>query len=449
MAMTILPQQRGDWAEALSGLGKGLGGGTASALEGLAQRKLREVQGRAKSNKLMKAIPGITPEVADLIQDFEGNPETQRHLIQLAASGLLGGQPKEYAQQAEQLIGPEQHIPEQHQVQQQQEQIPQDLSELLNSAFPLRQLQQQNGLGALLGNQQQEPAIQKQQQLQAQQLAQAQQQVKPSPPQITPDERQKRIAEAFLSPQERAAAKKADSAERIKKWEYNKDLIQKSDAEYRNAKVRLEDLNRFEELETEGEGLDTPGYVEFLKRSGLDIPALMNAESEEFQKIAANFLSGAKEAFGGRVSNYEVEQFLKTIPSLSQSPEGRKRVIANLKRMYRGQVFYGDAKNKIIKENGGEPPFDLGGKINERLDESMAKNAEAFRKDLARPVPKGQNKFITALGAVAGNVAGSAGKLAKGAAGAALGANIGKVAGPWGAVGGGVLGGLGGLSGLI
>lgn len=178
----------------------------------------------------------------------------------------------------------------------------------------------------------------------------------------------------------------------------------------RKAKQQLEDLNRMEELEKEG-NLDTPGYIEFLKRSGLDIPALMDIGSEEFNKIAANFIGGAKDALGGRVTNFELEQFLKTIPSLSQSPEGRKRVIANLKRIKRTEVEYKKALKDVMSENKGVPPLDLLEKIDDKIGPRLDKISEKFRKDLSKNVPEGQNRLITAAQSIGGSIAGAPGRL--------------------------------------
>lgn len=250
---------------------------------------------------------------------------------------------------------------------------------------------------------------------------------------------------AKLRQKEKVALKAEEAAKFKETKDARKDLANKSKV----AKRRLEDLERIEELEREEGGLNTPGYVEFLKRSGLDIPSLLNPSSEELQKLTQTFLGGAKEAFGGMVSNYEVEQFLKTIPSLSQSPEGRKRVIANMKRIYRSDIAYNDAKKEIIRENKGIPPYDLEDQIDDRIGKKEEGIAKQFKQDLLRPVPAGQNKFITALQSAAGSVAGNAGKIAKGAAGAALGSRIGSAVGPYGSAAGGLLGGLGGLSGLI
>jgi hypothetical protein len=234
--------------------------------------------------------------------------------------------------------------------------------------------------------------------------------------------------------------KRKENAEAFKATkEFRHDIIEKRKA----ARSDLQDLNRLEELSNSGK-LDTPGYVEFLKRSGLDIPGLLNPESEEFQKIQANFLRNAKQYFGGRISNYEVEQFLKTIPSLSQSPEGRSRVIANLKKIARGAEEYYQASQEVLKEHRGVPPLDFEEKVEERIDKRLDAVAKKFKEDLKKPVPKGQNKFITALQTGLGSLVGSAGSVVKGAGkGAIAGSILGKVANPTG------VGAIGGALGLL
>ena len=219
--------------------------------------------------------------------------------------------------------------------------------------------------------------------------------------------------------------------------------------DYQESKRDIDDFKRMRELENEGK-LNTPGYLEFLKRAGLDMPALMNEGSEEFKKLEANFLRNAKQYYGGRVTNQEMEQFLKTIPSLSQSPEGRKRVIANLENLARVKMERYQAYKDIKTQYKGVIPPDISELVEERLDKKLDNLATQFRKDLARPVPKAQNKLVTALQAGLGNVVGSLGGSAKGAAkGAVIGAGYGALGGPVGAGGGAALGALGGLTGLI
>lgn len=190
-----------------------------------------------------------------------------------------------------------------------------------------------------------------------------------------------------------------------------KEILEKA----KSARQNLQDLERMEELQAEGK-LDTPGYAEFLKRSGFDIPALMNEGSEEFNKIAQTFMRDAKTYLGSRISNFELEQFLRTIPSLSQSPEGRKRVIANLKRFNRVSLEYNNAMKQVMAENKGAPTFDLLEKVDDKVEKRMDYLSEQFKKDLNKPVPQGQNRFITALQAGAGSAIGFPGKLVKGVA---------------------------------
>lgn len=248
--------------------------------------------------------------------------------------------------------------------------------------------------------------------------------IKSVPNQAIQADKAKLIADAFTSPQEKREREKLElkrrqveqkeKTDRFKATkEERKEIVDKS----RAARSALRDLNRLEELEESG-NLDTPGYASFLKNSGLDLPTLMNPESEEFQKIVNNFTRDAKTYFGGRVSNFEIEQFMKTIPSLSQSPEGRKRVIANLKYLNNAALQYNDALKDVMKENEGIPPYDLMEQVDDIVEKKQESLAEKFKRDLAKPVPAGQNRLITALQATTGSILGAPGKLLNKAGGA-------------------------------
>jgi len=218
-------------------------------------------------------------------------------------------------------------------------------------------------------------------------------------------ERKRSITERALEEKSKREAKKAEAQDTKEKFKFNKDLRESIIKDSQSARSQLTDLSRIDELNKSGK-LDTPGYVEFLKRSGLDIPALMNPESEEFQKIVQNFTKDAKTYFGGRVSNFEVEQFLKTVPSLSQSPEGRNRVMSNLKRLSQAKLDYYNTYKEILRDNKGVPPYDLLEQLEDRMESKYEKLSEAFRKSLEKKVPAGQNRLITALQATVGSIAG-------------------------------------------
>lgn len=136
-------------------------------------------------------------------------------------------------------------------------------------------------------------------------------------------------------------------------------------------------LNRMGKLNESGKligGL----FNSTLKKFGLDLPALKNPESQEFEKLSTDMLRNAKEIFGARVTNFEMDTFLKSIPTLSQTKEGRERVIRNLKIFNEGATKRLDAMKKIIKANRGTPPYDLGEQIEEMIGSDLDKMMSNF-----------------------------------------------------------------------
>jgi len=382
--------------------GKGLEEGLSSLLSGLAGSKIQQLQQRQQAKQFQSVLSGLSPDKAHALAALP--PELQ----QLAFKDLLA-QPGQqaYAQALAQLGG--QQAPQQQQQALQPNISPMESLQLLQGNVPQQMFQQkpQQQFGA---DQQQEQALPRLNEKQATEIAKL-----------------------------RREEHKQTQKEKQEAFKFNKEFIKEVTEKAKSSRQAINDLDRMEELQNEGK-LDTPGYVDLLKKVGLDIPNLMNEGSEEFNKIAQNFLRNAKQYYGGRVSNFEVEQFLKTIPSLSQSPEGRKRVIANLKNISRAELEYNKAVRDIIKENRGAPPYDLQLQVDERVEKQSKRLADLFKKDLAKPVPKGQHKLITAIQSLTGSGLNAVGKAAPALIGGGLGAFFG---GPGGALAGGALGELG------
>lgn len=444
-----------------SALGTGVGHGLSNELERMAAFRAQDMANRRYSQGLQQ-LPGVTPQVANFLAAL--NPEERKYALQNIGSLIeLGNQP-----QQEQFSGL-QNVPQYAEQQEQPQLSPQQESQLRLLLSPDVAQQNLQKLSSTLGKHplevldfiEQNPhlgnALQLVQELIPHKPAEQEQQRAAEPGNqavvkapLKSDEisdRAQKIQDIFTSPQEKRERQKLAlkerqiaQQERAARYKETKEDRKEILNKYKTAKDALRDLNRMQELEDTG-NLDTPGYVEFLKRSGLDIPALMNPESEEFQKIAANFMRDAKTYFGGRVSNYEIEQFLKTIPSLSQSPEGRKRVIANLKQINNGAVEYYKALKQVLAENEGLPPYDLLEQVEDKVDKKQETLAQKFKEDLSRPVPKGQNKYITALQSsapAAPSALGSA--VVGGLSGARLGSAFGPYGTAAGAAGGALLG---------
>lgn len=138
-------------------------------------------------------------------------------------------------------------------------------------------------------------------------------------------------------------------------------------------------LDRMETLDEKG-NLSTPLMVKSLQAFGLPLGVLSNPDSEEFSKLEAEFLRDVRQVFpGGRITNYEIQAYLKGIPSLMNSEEGRRSIIRNRRLINEGKKARYNAYKDILKENGGRKPPNLDVLIQERTADDMARISEEFR----------------------------------------------------------------------
>lgn len=248
----------------------------------------------------------------------------------------------------------------------------------------------------------------------------------------------KEIEEAIKSEQEQKRYQHAETKE------YEKELSAKAKA----SKERIEDIEELERLDEEG--VDSAGFNEFLNRSGYDIAALRNPNSQLHNKIIQDQVKDAKAEYGTRLTDADLTQFFKRWGDLSNSKAGRKKIYAYKKWRENGNVARKQVQKHIKAENGGSNPLDIDDLVEERVQPMLDKLTAKFKKEVLEPViGETSSPLSTAAGAVAGDVVKNAGKLAKTAAGAYAGYKAGRLfPHPAGGPAGGILGALGGLTGL-
>jgi len=59
----------------------------------------------------------------------------------------------------------------------------------------------------------------------------------------------------------------------------------------------------------------------------------LSPEAQEFTKLVVDEIQGAQKTYGGKVSNFEAAQYLKKLPSLLNTADGRNRVLRDLRIM--------------------------------------------------------------------------------------------------------------------
>lgn len=314
-------------------LGSGLGSGLSTGLQQLAQQKLGQLQSRYQQQQTMSGLQALGFNPIEAQQVAMLPKELQSEVIK---NYLRGAESTGLDQALSSLglgQGPVQQAPAMQQPSEAQQQMPQ--FSLLNTLSAPR-LSSKNKLDIAKFQQKQQ----------------------------------------MINSKDKALAFKETAVTR-------KDILDSANADREN-NMRID---RMAELNKEGK-LSNPLFYSSLKKLGLDIPALLTPESQEFQKLTIDFLKNAKKMFGARISNFEAETFLKSIPSLTQSTEGRARVIHNLKMLYKGSSIRKKAMTDIIKENNGTPPFDLSEQIETRIDPELTAIAAEFKKGFSN-APQG------------------------------------------------------------
>lgn len=164
-------------------------------------------------------------------------------------------------------------------------------------------------------------------------------------------------------------------------------------------------LDKMEKLLTKG-NLNNPLFASLLDTVskgifgfGLDVNFLLNADSQEFKKLTSDFIKDAKEVFGGRITDADLKSFLQTVPSLSQTDEGKMRVIRNLKEANNIALVKKRIAQDIIKNNGGSRPYNFESLVDELSDPYIKRIAQEFKnmgsyKAIPNSIFSGEHKVL-------------------------------------------------------
>lgn len=79
----------------------------------------------------------------------------------------------------------------------------------------------------------------------------------------------------------------------------------------------------------------------------------MTPEAQESVKLIIDSTSGIKDTYGSRVTNFDLQTYLKKLPSLLNSPEGKMRVLRDLQIMNKLNQMHANGIMEVFDEAGG------------------------------------------------------------------------------------------------
>lgn len=357
-------------------LGAALGGGLSSGLQLLAQHKLGQIIERSQKKKDSEAFQsaGFTPAESEFIASQPVNLRPL-YISTLRQGNIPQGQFNVPQLQQEAITPQEQELV--------------GLESVRNSLNPRntmnasqRELQRLSGgrqgnIGSGLGL---DSILNTADTTQTKAF-----QPTPKPQAVRSAEGNRSIAESLTAP---AVAKKSNAEKNIelKRSHGVADEINKSYKAARDSDTRLQ---RMEKLVDSGK-LNGPLFASLVK--GIALPfgggsiglpqGWLNAESQEFDKLSTDFVRGVKDIFGSQISKGEVDLFLKTIPSLTNSDEGKKVLIRNIRTLGEGAKIKKEAMDQIRKANGGRYPDNL----EEAIEEVAGPRLQALKDRFIAPI---------------------------------------------------------------
>jgi len=85
----------------------------------------------------------------------------------------------------------------------------------------------------------------------------------------------------------------------------------------------------------------------------LRLPFLASTEAQRFVKTVNDFTTQAKDSYGARVTNFDLNQFMQRLPTLLNTKKGREQIISQMELINDiNSVYYKNLKNTYDKSGG-------------------------------------------------------------------------------------------------
>lgn len=125
-------------------------------------------------------------------------------------------------------------------------------------------------------------------------------------------------------------------------------------SQLKNSKRELRDIDQLKRLNDSGKlpkGMKKAILVDY-KKGELRVPAFANAETQQFIKTVNGFIRNAKDFFGSRVTNFDLQTFLQILPTLANSEEGRRNILEQMEAATQLNQLDNDSLKEVYEHYG-------------------------------------------------------------------------------------------------
>ncbi len=142
----------------------------------------------------------------------------------------------------------------------------------------------------------------------------------------------------------------------------------------------------------------------FLDHLGIPLGALEDPSSELYQKLSQDLLKGLPDTYGNRILKVEVDNFLKTIPTLMNSVEGRRMISSNMLKLGEmKEVYYNEMRKqqKDYLDTNNPIPRDFQQRIFDQVKPQIDRiNNDFVKMSEVTSVPKDTIPFFNPMGEI-------------------------------------------------
>ncbi len=185
-------------------------------------------------------------------------------------------------------------------------------------------------------------------------------------------------------------------------YKANEDFINETTQTYKafetEMKPRLLQMRNIKDKD-----LVSPTAAVFLDTFGIPLGALQDPSSELYNKLSQDLLKGLPETFGSRILKVEVDNFLKTIPQLVNSADGRRMIASNMLKLGEmKEVYYNAMRNAQQSAlESGKFPRDFQQAVFDQVKPQIDRiNNEFVKLSDVKRVPEGTIPFFNPNGEI-------------------------------------------------